>query len=303
MVISKKLFAMSIVIGLFITTSATADTKYKVTPLELNTQIYNTQTQTTTTIPKNVQYSNQKDLQLDASIQKTQRGSLYYNQSQQELQEMVSYIGQNILRANNIRSSVSFKYVDKDTVNANTNSANVVTVYKGLIKQCESEDELAYVIGHEIGHATSSHVFKGALAKTGSSYARSLAKTAITTATGSKWAAWGVDTAAQVATNLGEKKYSRIHEDDADLLSLDYLVNAGYNPLAAVAILNKIGANYVDILSDHPSTDKRIVQAYTYIKQKYPKFVEEGYDSASYDEAIRLYVQPKMNNNVVQRRY
>lgn len=42
--------------------------------------------------------------------------------------------------------------MDKEDANASTNINNQISVYSGLLKYVETEDELAYVIGHEMGH-------------------------------------------------------------------------------------------------------------------------------------------------------
>ena len=199
--------------------------KYNGTQLPLNTQIVNpTVRQTNQQVQNKV--SSVKKLQLDGSVEKNNSVSIYHNQSQQELQLMLENIGNNIIRKNNINIKIGFKYDPSNTINANTNASNVVTVYKGLIQACRNEDELAYVIGHEIGHATSKHIVKSVIAKQGSNYEQNLAGTAIRMVTGNKWAALGVDTLAKTTADLGEKKYSRVHEDDADLSSLDYIVKA-----------------------------------------------------------------------------
>ncbi|MCR4881381.1 MAG: M48 family metalloprotease [bacterium] len=240
-----------------------------------------------TTNSKNI---SEKDLQIEGRIEKTQKESLYQNQSPAELQAMVNRIGKNIIRANGITTPITFKYDESDVANANTNFSGTIRVYKGLIKYCEDEAELAYVIGHEIGHATSHHVAKGIAVRATGAVATSAATIAVEEATKNKWASMGVGLAAEALTGLGEKKVSRVMEKNADLLSMDYVVKAGYNPLAAIAIMNKIGENYVDFWADHPSTDKRIVMMYDYVKKNYPGYLAGGYDSTFYDQAMEDYI-------------
>ena len=98
------------------------------------------------------------------------------------------------------------------------------------------------------------------------------------------------NTAVDMSTEAIENKISRGQEKDADLLAIDYLVAAGYNPLAGISIMNKIGNNYADFWSDHPSTDKRVISMYNYVKQKYPRFIEQGYDTYSYRQALANYI-------------
>ena len=245
----------------------------------------------------------EKDLQIEGRIEKTQKESLYQNQSPAELQAMVNRIGKGIIKANGITTTIQFKYDESDVANANTNFNGTIRVYKGLIKYCEDEDELAYVIGHEIGHAVSHHVAKGIAVNVGGAAASTAATMAVEHATKSKWATLGTGIAADVLVGLGKNKVSRVMETNADLLSIDYVVKAGYNPLASIAIMNKIGENYVDFWADHPSTDKRVVMMYDYVKKKYPSYLANGYDSTFYDQALEDYIYNKAMYQKLSKEY
>ena len=70
------------------------------------------------------------------------------------------------------------------------------------------------------------------------------------------------------------------------------MVNAGYNPLASISMLNKISGNYFDFFSDHPSGEKRIKKAYNYIQEKYTEYIKKGYPTTSYKRALKI-VQPE----------
>ena len=324
----NRFLVCGIIIGMLFTGSVNADnTQYGTSQLQLNTQIIDTMNSATrqsseyyqnknaqtskvqspiksNAVTKkesiqNISYSKSnigtknladKDLQIEGRIEKTQKESLYQNQSPAELQAMVDRIGKKIIKANNITTSITFKYDPGDVANANTNFSGKIRVYKGLIKYCEDEDELAYVIGHEIGHAVSHHVAKGVAMGVGGAVASTAASIAVEHATKSVWAGLGVGAATDVLVGLGQNKASRVMETNADLLSMDYVVKAGYNPLASIAIMNKIGENYVDFWADHPSTDKRIVMMYDYIKKKYPQYLANGYDSYFYDKALDDYI-------------
>ena len=88
----------------------------------------------------------------------------------------------------------------------------------------------------------------------------------------------------------GTSKMDRGLENDADELGLDFLVKAGYNPLAGISIMYKIGANYSDFWADHPSTDKRVVSMYNYVAEKYPQFTQKGFETDAYNEAVSKYI-------------
>ena len=66
---------------------------------------------------------------------------------------------------------------------------------------------------------------------------------------------------------------SRKLESEADLLGVDIMVRAGYNPQGAISFWEKVvsqekqGAK-IDFLSTHPTSEKRIVAIQNYIDQK-----------------------------------
>lgn len=214
------------------------------------------------------------------------RASLAENRTDEEMYLVVKKIGDKILQANNINVGVNFVLVITEDVNASADLENTVRVHTGLLEQCKTEDELASIIGHEIGHAVKSHVIKGVVvdtvANTGTTVAKNIATKHIAASHLNKnLTKWGFDagmltnaaTGAIDATNAAAtSKLQRGRELDADELGIDYMVKAGYNPMAAIDVMLRIGDNYNDFFADHPSTDKRVESMRTYIANKYPQF-------------------------------
>lgn len=204
----------------------------------------------------------------------------------------INHIGAKLISANNIEQKIQFVVSDGDDANASTDINNRISVNKGLLKYVETEDELAFVIGHEMGHITKTHV-KKSIARNTTVAAASVAGTAMSvigiisdSSRLTKSGAILVGSAA--AGTLVNKKLSRGQETKSDMASIDYLANAGYNPLASISLLNKISGNYFDFFSDHPSGEKRIRNAYKYIEKKYPQYIEKGYNTTSYTRAMKF---------------
>ena len=64
------------------------------------------------------------------------------------------------------------------------------------------------------------------------------------------------------------------NEMEFDKTSVDYLVKAGYNPVAIITMLDKTGAEWRGTFwGRHNKTEKRITAVYEYIKAKYPKYL------------------------------
>jgi predicted Zn-dependent protease len=147
-----------------------------------------------------------------------------------------------------------------DTVNAFALPGGKVGVYTGLIKLAASDDELAFVMGHEIAHVTSRHSAQRAstmaLAAAGGVALDVLARD--DKKHDLMLAAYGLIAAG------GTLAYSRSHESEADYVGLRFLAYAGYDPHAAVSFWQKMaaqekgGARMPELLSTHPSDDRRI---------------------------------------------
>ena len=198
--------------------------------------------------------------------------SPYKNMSEQELNELVNRVGNKLLEKNNVQKGVKFVVNTENVVNAYTDIEYAVTVYKGIIDYCSNEDELAFIIGHELGHADQNHVLKA----TGANYAGNLAVEAATKVA-SKWSSLAQQTAqigSQLVATAAQNKYSRSQEFTADAFGIDFMTKAGYNPRYAISIMSKFGENYADFWVDHPSTDKRLAAMSEHIRKNYPQYAQ-----------------------------
>jgi predicted Zn-dependent protease len=123
----------------------------------------------------------------------------------------------------------------------------VVTV--GLLEQIENEDELAFVIGHEVAHAIYRHEAKNWGKK--SQYYAVVNGTARDAVAQSAYVAVSmvpyVGAAVSLARHLEKlsdnvlmPQMERGQEDAADALGFDLMVRAGYDPEASLAVMDKL---------------------------------------------------------------
>ncbi len=152
-------------------------------------------------------------------------------------EQKITEIGTKILYTNKIDKRVAFQSNrNRKIINATTSLTNkTVTVYYGLLPYIDNDDELAYIMSHEIAHALDA--YGGIL----------------------KW------------TNMTLN--SKSYETKADLIGIDLMVKAGYNPIAAITCANKwMPESYWDtsIFTSHPKTSTRLMNMYKYIYVKYP---------------------------------
>ena len=192
----------------------------------------------------------------------------------------VNNIGKALLAKNNLPTKIEFKVIQTDEVNAFANADKQIYVYTGLLKFVNNDAELAGVIAHEIGHIVNNHVAKQNVVNT-------VTSTAIYNANIDYRLKAGMNT----ANNLTMLKMSRSEEYEADITGVDLMTKAGYNPLAMVSVLFKIGGSYKDFTSTHPSGDKRTMYIYDYITYTYPDKAKLGYNTDSYKKFM-LYAEP-----------
>jgi len=140
---------------------------------------------------------------------------------------------------------------DDSVLNAFCTAGGYIYVYTGLIKYLESEDQLAGVMGHEMGHADGRHSTIAMTQQYGISTLLSIIL--------------GSDPSllSQVANSLIGFKFSKDHERDADARSVIYLCPTEYNAAGASGFFEKLEANgqaggTPEFLSTHPNPENRI---------------------------------------------
>ena len=175
--------------------------------------------------------------------------------------EYVNRIGQNLVRNSDAKIPFTIKVLDTDEINAMALPGGYFYVDSGLILACDSEDELAGVMAHEIAHVAAHHAAR-AMTKLGYMEIGSIPM--IVFAQGS-WTGYGVYEAAQLAMPLSFLEFSREYETEADYLGIQYMYRAGYDPQGMVTIFEKLSAlekhkpgAISKAFSDHPATPERI---------------------------------------------
>jgi predicted Zn-dependent protease len=176
--------------------------------------------------------------------------------------EYVNRVGQNLVRNSDCKVPVTIKVIDTDEPNAMALPGGFFFVNTGLITLAENESEIAGVMGHEIAHIAARHGTKQATRGN----LVNLATIPLIFMGG--WTGYGIRQAVSLAIPLGFLQFSRAFESEADLLGLQYMYKAGYDPNGFVDFferlesLNKRKPGAVSkIFSSHPPTGDRITTA------------------------------------------
>lgn len=122
--------------------------------------------------------------------------------------------------------------LDKDTKNAFSIPGGYIYVFKGLMDALGNDQELAYVIAHEMGHIAARHHIKRLQAAWGAN----LLILASTQVKDSGDLPVGVSNALVFILS----GFSQQDELQADGLSVTYMKLAGYNPEASITVLDKL---------------------------------------------------------------
>lgn len=166
----------------------------------------------------------------------------------------VQEIGNTIAHVSD-RSQLTYRFyvLDDKELNAFALPGGYIFVNKGLIEHA-SKDELAFVLGHEIGHISARHSVKRLQVALGVSLVMDIALGA------PKY--YDVLRALNVVYEVVSLGYSRQDEFLADSLGVTYAARAGFNPYAGISMIEKLEGEhrYVPIVffSSHPPPDARI---------------------------------------------
>lgn len=165
--------------------------------------------------------------------------------------------------ANDIdRDSLKVHIILKDEINAFALPNNHLVVYSGLIEDCKRQEALQGVLGHEIAHIEKNHVMK--------KLSKEIGYTVLLTATGGSK---GGQLAREIIKTLSSSAYDRKLEKEADITSIEYMINAGIDPkpmadfMFQMAQDNKSDKN-MEWISDHPDSEARAKYILEYIKGK-----------------------------------
>jgi len=150
-----------------------------------------------------------------------------------------------------------FKIIDDKEFNAFAIPGGFIYVNAGLM-DATTDDELACVLGHEIGHVAARHSVKKLQANLGYQIVMSIALGLSGQQT--------MGQAMDIVFNLASLGYSRKDETLADKLAVKYARGAGFDPHGMITFFRKLeeeakkkGGNLrIEFLSSHPNLQERI---------------------------------------------
>jgi len=174
------------------------------------------------------------------------------------LNKRLETIGQKVAMASD-RNELEYHFfvLENEDLNAFALPGGFIYVHKAVL-DAASDDELACVLAHEIGHVAARHSAKRLETVLGYQIVMSLAFR--------KASSLDLYRAINVVFNVVALGYSREDERLADRLAVKYSHKSGYNPEAMVSFFGKLkaqaenkGSGYnLVFLSSHPPIEERI---------------------------------------------
>lgn len=176
--------------------------------------------------------------------------------------EYVNRIGQNLVRNSDAKVPFTIKVIDSDEINAFALPGGFFFVNTGILLNADNEAEMAGVMAHEIAHVAARHgtrqATRGELVNYGSIPLIFLGG----------WTGYAIRQSMGLAIPVGFLTFSRGFESEADMLGLEYMYKAGYDPSSFVDFFEKVQSQekrkpgtMSKVFSSHPPTDDRIKAA------------------------------------------
>jgi predicted Zn-dependent protease len=174
----------------------------------------------------------------------------------------VNCVSEHIIRAlpNGDPADWEVKVFEQDVANAFALPGGKIGVYTGLLDVAENQDQLATVIGHEVAHVLANHSNERVSTNFVAQSGIQLAQIAVGADTAMKQQLFGLlGVGAQVGVIL---PFGRAQEAEADVVGLELMAKAGFDPREAGKLWQNMQAQGGDsppeFLSTHPSSERRI---------------------------------------------
>lgn len=193
-----------------------------------------------------------------------QHGGLYPDQ---KFQDFVDMVGQKLVD-NSVAKQTEYNYEfhllkDPETINAFALPGGQIFITYALFSKLENEGQLAGILGHEVGHVIGRHS------------AERMAKHGLTRGIVSGVAVGFDPNTAQGAAaiaNVINMSYGRDDELESDDLGVKFMIDAGYNPLELIGVMEILkaasGPNKTpERMSTHPDPENRIEKIKEAIKK------------------------------------
>jgi predicted Zn-dependent protease len=201
--------------------------------------------------------------------------------------EYINRIGQNLARNSDVNFPVSFTLIDAEDINAFTLPGGFIFINTATLRLSDNEAELASVLAHELGHAAARHATRQQTRND------MISAATVPLILFGGWTGLAARQVAGLAGPMAMFQFSRAFETEADMLGIQYLWKAGYDPNASVDMFERVESterkqpgSVSKLFRTHPQTADRIVKTQRNIDELLPGRSEYVLNTSEY-EAVR----------------
>jgi len=220
--------------------------------------------------------------------------SKYTAYANMPVNQYLNVLGQTLAKASDlpeIFGGYHFLVLDSDNINAFATPGGHIFVTRGLIRCCRTEDALAAVLAHEIGHVQLRHGMQ-AIEKARTTEALTVIAQEGLKTYGSREIAQLTQTfsgaISDITGTMINNGYSRSYEYHADQAALVILQRVGYNPAGLMDMLammeKSLKPEGLDFAKTHPAPRDRIAEVrktyQTFTRVASPKIRQERFIQA-----------------------
>lgn len=151
--------------------------------------------------------------------------------------------------------------VDNPTINAFVLPGGKIVVFSGILTVAQNQHQLAAVMGHEVAHVTANHPQERMIRQEATNFGADTLALILGGGFAQQTAA--ASNSLRTLSTLGIlNPFSRSQETEADLIGLEYMAKAGFDPRESVELwktMNQKNASRIpEYMSTHPSGETRI---------------------------------------------
>ena len=167
---------------------------------------------------------------------------------------------------------------DSEQVNAFALPGGKIGVYTGILNVTQNQDQLAAIMGHEVGHVLEHHSNERLSANKLSNVGLAVASIALGASDVDNKDLWvaGLGIGVQYGVIM---PYSRSHENEADIVGQDLMARSGFSPKASVQLwqnMSKLSKGAPpEFMSTHPSNETRIKQLNKHLAVSQPYYLAQ----------------------------
>ena len=160
------------------------------------------------------------------------------------------------------KDKVKYAVIDYEDINALAFGGGYFVVFSGLLKTT-NDDELAYVIAHELAHNTAGHIEESYFLN-------------------------AKDVFGDKPSTGYKTAFTNINEQEADRIAIIYTALAGFNPIGSVTIWEKEfqGIEQYAFYRSHPANPQR-VKANRYASSKVMKYYNKGIVNSNVEKVLK----------------